>query len=53
MNTTLDKIITLFEEKSRNYTGIDFSGALPGVKLNISAIMGTLSAALPFNEITL
>lgn len=28
----LDEIIKLFEEKSRNYTGVDFSNAPPGAK---------------------
>lgn len=31
-NTNLEKIITTFEEKSRNYTGIDFSKAPKGTK---------------------
>ena len=31
-NSDLQKLITLFEEKSRNYTGIDFSGASVGAK---------------------
>lgn len=31
-NTDLDKLIELFEEKSRNYTGVDFSNAPAGAK---------------------
>jgi hypothetical protein len=32
MNTNLSKMITLFEEKSRNYTGVDFGKAPAGMK---------------------
>ena len=31
-NSDLDKLIELFEEKSRNYTGVDFSNAPAGAK---------------------
>lgn len=31
-NTDLDKLIKIFEEKSRNYTGVDFSNAPTGAK---------------------
>ena len=31
-NSDLDKLIELFEEKSRNYTGVDFSNAPTGAK---------------------